>query len=173
MTETVTVSAGLEPNEKYRHVQELVQEVPEVAALGRHIISSPYAFHPHLLDISALTISQSLFAQALTVMQNTRLDYATAPYPQSFNWSAILEKLRSLSAAANIHWQSQNFYIVVFLSRIQESTDRLELGKLDERSHAEANKSGGLLKYWFGVPNPEGRNLATCKSSLFDVWLLC
>ena len=33
---------------------------------------------------------------------------------------------------------------------------------VNRRSHAEATQSGGLLKYWFGVPDTEGRNLATC-----------
>lgn len=33
----------------------------------------------------------------------------------------------------------------------------------DKRSHAEANALGGLLKYWYGKPDPEtGQNLATC-----------
>lgn len=33
---------------------------------------------------------------------------------------------------------------------------------VNRHSHAEATQSGGLLKYWFGVPDTEGRNLATC-----------
>jgi hypothetical protein len=34
---------------------------------------------------------------------------------------------------------------------------------LDYESHREACESGGLLKYWFGGPSEERRNLATCK----------
>jgi len=32
----------------------------------------------------------------------------------------------------------------------------------DKAAHAEAIKSGGLLKYWFGIPDENRRNLATC-----------
>ena len=68
--------------------------------------------------------------------------------------------------ATDTKFPSSKFYIVVFRSQLQQSTDRLELGAMDERSHAEANKSGGLLKYWFGSADAEGRNLATCKQCI-------
>ena len=41
--------------------------------------------------------------------------------------------------------------------------DREKLFVLDKNSHAEAVRSGGLLKYWYGEPDAEGANLATCK----------
>ena len=93
-------------------------------------------------------------------------------YPQS-NPSHLTTPLPPPSITTNSHsfppkqedhqWPHQSFYIVVFRSRIPPTTSRLQLGELDERAHAEAMQSGGLLKYWFGVPDGEGRNLATCK----------
>lgn len=53
--------------------------------------------------------------------------------------------------------------IVVFRSQVPPTTSRHALRDLDQESHAEAMKSGGLLKYWFGMPDADGRNLATCK----------
>ena len=64
--------------------------------IDTYLISSPYPFHPHLLDLAALTTPESLLAQALTVMTNIRSDYSTAPYPESFNWDTIISKLRTL-----------------------------------------------------------------------------
>jgi len=52
---------------------------------------------------------------------------------------------------------------VVFRSQVLASTDPTHLAVLDERSHAEAMNSGGLLKYWFGIPDGGHRNLATCE----------
>ena len=137
---------------------------------GRFLVSSPYAFPPHLLDLSNLTASQSLLAEALGSMEAVRSDYATAPYDVAFNWDTVLDKLRLLASTRNFQWPHQHFYIVVFRSRIPDTSVRAELGRLDEKSHAEANQSGGLLKYWFGVPDAEGRNLATCKTFSLQSW---
>ena len=130
---------------------------------NRFLVSSPYTSQPHLLDLSALTTSQALLAKALTYMEAVKADYATAPYEVAFNWDTVVNNLRSLASSHHFRWQSQHFYIVVFRSQIPSTSVREELGRLDEKSHMEANKSGGLLKYWFGVPDANGRNLATCK----------
>lgn len=130
--------------------------------LGSHLVVSPYSTSPHLLDLARLGESQRLIANALTVLQAVREDYATAPYHQSFNWDAVIGRLKSLIELSNYQWKRQHFYIVVFRSQIPPTTDRVYLGGLDQQSHAEATKSGGLLKYWFGVPDEKGKNLATC-----------
>lgn len=47
--------------------------------------------------------------------------------------------------------------------RRKSATCRKELADIDLHTQVGANESGGLLKYWFGVPeDPHGRNLATC-----------
>ena len=132
------------------------------ADLGGYLVVSPYNSLPHLLDLRALEESQRLLAKSLTVLQSVREDYATAPYPQSFNWDAVLDRLKSLLELSQYQWKRQHFYIVVFRSQVPPTTDRTALGALDQKSHVEATKSGGLLKYWFGLPDENGRNLATC-----------
>lgn len=132
------------------------------ADLGSHLVVSPYTSLPHLLDLRPLEESQRLIAKALTILESSRDDYATAPYHQSFNWDSVIDRLKSLLELSKYQWKRQHFYIVVFRSQVPPTTNRTHLGALDQNSHAEATKSGGLLKYWFGVPDENGRNLATC-----------
>lgn len=129
----------------------------------RWLVVSPYVAHEHLLNLATITEPQRLLAKAMTVMTPIRSDYATASYQESFNWSEIICTLKDLITATGLHWVQQSFYVVVFRSQVLASTDRTHLASLDERSHAEAMKSGGLLKYWFGVPDGGYRNLATCE----------
>ena len=132
------------------------------ADFGHFLVVSPYAFQPHLLDLRTLENSQKLLARALTLLKPVRIDYATAPYQESFNWTSVIDHLRFLNEEAGHIWSRQHFYIVVFRSQVPPTTSRVELGLLDEKAHAEATESGGLLKYWFGEPDENGRNLATC-----------
>ncbi|KAH8789298.1 hypothetical protein BGZ57DRAFT_755024 [Hyaloscypha finlandica] len=123
---------------------------------------SPYEEEPHLLDLSTLDTANQLLAKALVCMKNLREDFASADYQQSFNWSEIIDSLRKLTAGSDIEWKEAAFYIVVFRSQIPPTTAYTDLGVLDQPAHAEAMKSGGFLKYWFGKPDQNGRNLATC-----------
>ncbi len=127
----------------------------------RWLVVSPYVAHAHLLNLATITEPQRLLAKTLTVMKSIRSDYATTSYQESFNWSEIICTLKDLITATGLHWAQQSFYVVVFRSQVLASTDRARLAALDERSHAEAMKSGGLLKYWFGIPDGGHRNLAT------------
>ena len=130
----------------------------------RFLIVSPYISRSHLLDLDTVSTPNQLLAKALTLLKATREDYATAPYQDSFNWTEVLNELKKLCAAEpGFDWQEKTFYIVAFRSKVRPTTDRAHLGALDEASHLEATKGGGLLKYWFGEPDTEGRNLATCK----------
>lgn len=129
------------------------------------LVVSPYAFAPHLLRLETVSKPNQLLARALTQMRAVRDDYATAAYIESFNWSAIVDSLTILSEKAAYKWQPEVFYIVVFRSRVRPVTNRVDLGLMDAKAHEEAMQSGGLLKYWFGVPDANCRNLATCKFS--------
>jgi hypothetical protein len=143
------------------------------------LVVSPYTERPHLLDLSTVDIDSQLLAKALVSMKNLKDDYATADYKESFNWSEVVDSLRQLAAASNTKWKEVAFYIVVFRSQIPPTTAYADLGVLDQPAHAEAMKSGGFLKcvipiddvgiqlmenyrYWFGTPDQNGRNLATC-----------
>lgn len=129
---------------------------------NRHIVQSPYTEPEHLLDLDTLDRENGLLARALSVMKHTRDDYATAPYAESFNWSEVMDELKRLVQVEGQGFQETSFYVVAFRSQIKPSTDYSHLGDLDKAAHAEAVESGGFLKYWFGEPDPELRNLATC-----------
>ena len=127
-----------------------------------HIKASPYIDTGNLLDLRRLSTPNRFLALALTFLEPTREDYATAPYLDSFNWHIVFHMLRHLCRAADFEWHEQEFHIVIFRSVLKEGADRKRLGVLDQNSHAEACASGGLLKYWFGKPDDKNRNLATC-----------
>ena len=148
------------PSDPYPSSHQICDLEPQK---GQLLIVSPYTSPPHLLALSTLNDAQQLLAHALTNLEATHTGYATASYTSSFNWSTVISILRNLATSQEYTWQHQHFYIVVFRSRIPPTTDRIHLGGLDRYAHAEAMKSGGLLKYWFGVPDAEGRNLATCR----------
>ena len=136
----------------------------EIAVQDNLLIASPYTTPLHLLDLRTISKPNQLLAKALTSFEQVRHDYATAPYAESFNWAHVIEVLRALvDKECAYSWEQQSFYIIVFRSRLPPATDRTHLANLDRLSHAGATQSGGLLKYWFGVPDVNGRNLATCK----------
>ena len=131
-----------------------------------YLVNSPYSETCHLLNLGSIGTPQRLLAKALTVMAPIRDDYATAPYSDAFNWGSVVSTLKSLVEIESYVWKHHLFYVVVFRSQVPATTDRSHLAALDKRSHAEAMESGGLLKYWFGTPDVDGRNLATCNSHI-------
>ncbi|KAK4097411.1 hypothetical protein N658DRAFT_434096 [Parathielavia hyrcaniae] len=128
----------------------------------RYLVVSQYVEREHLLDLTSLDVENQLLALALTRLKCLRADYATAPYPETFNWDDIVDTLRTLARDIGHTWKETSFFVVAFRSRIPPTTVYAELGALDKAAHAEATASGGFLKYWFGTPDAEGRNLATC-----------
>jgi len=126
------------------------------------LVTSPYTDIRHLLDLSTLDFPYQYMAKALTIMHPLTPAYSTAPYSEAFNWLDIVAKIRDLVDADGYAFPETSFYIIVFRSCIPPTTDRSHLGELDAEAHQEAVESGGLLKYWFGSPDEEGRNLATC-----------
>jgi len=133
------------------------------------LISSPYLEPTHHLDLTTLDSQSRLFARALSLMEPTTPDYAVTDYTTAFNWPAIMGALQQLTAEARQPWKRQSFYTVIFRSLLSPTVDRDLLHRLDKESHREATLSGGLLKYWFGVPNADRRNLATCKSAWLEL----
>lgn len=59
---------------------------------------------------------------------------------------------------------SGKFYCIAFYSILHPNVDTVRLQYLDSLAHAEANGSGGLLKYWWQNPpdSDTRKNLATC-----------
>ncbi|KAK1969662.1 hypothetical protein LY78DRAFT_334327 [Colletotrichum sublineola] len=153
-------------------VDPLAQKIKDSAAVnvdevdinntGRFLVHSPYTGPEHLLDLDTLDDENALLARALSRMECLRADYATADYVESFNWEDVMSELKSLIQSTGKKFKETSFYIVAFRSTIPPSTVYEDLGILDKAAHAEANQVGGFLKYWFGSPDSEGRNLATC-----------
>lgn len=127
------------------------------------LVVSPYTDRAHLLDPTALNHAQVLLAKALSLLTPITTAYAIVPYVAAFNWDAVFHWLAAAAKADAFTWREQYFYIVIFRSQVPPSTDRSHLDALDKKAHAEAMETNGLLKYWFGIPDDDGRNLATCK----------
>ncbi|KAH8894257.1 eukaryotic translation initiation factor 3 subunit-like protein [Thozetella sp. PMI_491] len=128
----------------------------------RYLVVSPYTEREHLLDLESVDVENQLLAQAMANMTCLREDYATAPYLETFNWEELIEGVRTLARRRQHAWKETSFFIVAFRSQIPPTTVYADLGVLDKAAHAEATASGGFLKYWFGEPDVDGRNLATC-----------
>jgi hypothetical protein len=128
--------------------------------------ASPYAGPEHLLHLNKLETQTRLMALALSSLSPARSDYATADYQQAFHWDQVIALLATLAKEQRITWKKQSFYVVEFRSKLKENIDNDRLYLLDKHSHVEATASGGLLKYWYGSPDSERYNLATCKNFL-------
>ncbi|KAG8628006.1 hypothetical protein KVT40_003879 [Elsinoe batatas] len=138
------------------------EDAPSYDLSASHLITSPYPDFANQTRLTDLSLSCRLLSFALTNMAPVRPDYSTAYYMESFNWDVCFAELRKLCAQTGYRWQRQEFYVVIFRSKLKPDADRTRLGELDQHSHAEACQSGALLKYWFGECNEERRNLATC-----------
>ncbi|KAG8899485.1 hypothetical protein FRB99_006690 [Tulasnella sp. 403] len=82
-----------------------------------------------------------------------RVGYASLPYDTAFNWNELI-----LPEEDKREW-----YIVAFRSKRKDGSDGSPLYEADRLAHEEAVVNGGLIMYWYGVPDPvTGLNLATC-----------
>ena len=148
------------------NIQNYVHNVrPDLKTLEpRWLAASPYLEQEHLLDLNTLDVQSQLLSLALTKLQAATQDYANVNYEESMDLEALITELRLLVVRHNVTWVKQEFYVVDFRSKLKADIDGVLLFKLDKESHREAVESGGLLKYWYGEPNTERRNLATCRS---------
>lgn len=111
--QTVRAKPLLDPEMAEFHVEH--PEAPASAThqrqadTGHFLIVSPYTSATHLLDLRALNTAQQLLAKALTILEAIRLDYATTPYVEAFNWDAVFAKLKDLVRQHNYPWECQQF----------------------------------------------------------------
>lgn len=126
----------------------------------------------HFIDLTTLDLSDQLLTMALPQMEEARSDYAVhnaVNYNDAFNWSSVLDTLRELAREEGYSWsQPRQYHVIAFYSQlypeVKASKERSALlYDLDEAAFSAAMEGGGLLKYWFGKPDEEGRNLATCE----------
>lgn len=131
--------------------------------LASWLTVSPYLEPEHLLDLNSLDTPNRLLALALTELEPATADYATVKYEDAIDWSGLMLALKALVAREQYKWTRHEFYVVEFRSKLKKNIDVERLFQLDKQSHVEATQSGGLLKYWYGIPDVNRRNLATCK----------
>lgn len=129
------------------------------------LVVSPYLEREHQLDLRTVDTPYRLLAVASTKLENSGNDYAIVKYEDAFKWSDLMKNLKDLADREGYQWRRHQFYVVEFRSKLKQDIDNNLLFKLDKKSHEEATACGGLLKYWYGEPDPERRNLATCKST--------
>ena len=147
-----------------------VDDTTEIDLDDDLLIVSPYLTLPHQLRLSTLDVVSRLVTLALTKMDAVTPEYATTPYAEAFNWnelfsinlSALVKQQHDMLEPTWPNGTTKSYYVVQFRSTLKEDADRDLLGLLDQKSHEEATTSGGLLKYWFGSPNANRQNLATC-----------
>ncbi|WVR07246.1 hypothetical protein IAU60_004287 [Kwoniella sp. DSM 27419] len=106
-------------------------------------------FETRLPDIDPASLA---LHQALHSFAPVNEDYASTSYDEAFNWSSL-----TLPKSVSREW-----YCVVFRSRRKPESANLSLYKADREAHEEAVRNGGLVMYWYGVPDETGLNLATC-----------
>jgi hypothetical protein len=124
---------------------------------------SPYPEAAHLLDLNTLDAPNRLLALALVELEPATEHYATVKYEEALDWSSLMFTLKSLATREGYKWKRHEFYVVEFRSKLKKTVDADLLFRLDKESHIEATASGGLLKYWYGVPDANRSNLATCE----------
>lgn len=117
--------------------------------------------------------------QALHLLKPLTADYAgdfgSEPIPTASGCPFAKSQSRSRTALdlvrSILNWDSLTlphrmqgvFYGVVFRSKRRSGSESTNLYRADKLAHEEAVASGGLLMYWYGVPDPgTGANLATC-----------
>lgn len=110
----------------------------------------PMLSENRLPDIDPVSIS---LHKALHNFHPATPYYAETPYEEAFNWTEL-----ELPEDEEREW-----YCVAFRSKRLPGSDSGPLYEADKLAHEEAVLSGGLIMYWYGVPDPEtGMNLATC-----------
>jgi hypothetical protein len=129
------------------------------------LVSSPYRTAEHHLDLSSVPKTSRQLSLALQHFLPRVKDYHSQPYATSFNWQEVINILPADFTGPSLRSSliAGEFYCIAFYSTISPHADTARLHYLDSLAHAEANQSGGLLKYWWRGPDPEtGKNLATC-----------
>ncbi|KZS98353.1 hypothetical protein SISNIDRAFT_403998 [Sistotremastrum niveocremeum HHB9708] len=123
---------------------------PKYPKHGLTSAHTPLHTDTHLPDIDPVSLS---LHRALHHFRPLNDNYASVPYATAFNWSELELPLED----------EREWYIVAFRSARRHGSDGDPLYAADKLAHEEAVQNGGLIMYWYGLPNPEtGMNLATC-----------
>jgi len=144
-----------EPEHSILYLPPLISSLPQYVEDESELKPSPNDRPPlttetRLPDIDPVSLS---LHKALHHFRPYNDQYASRPYGEAFNWSDL-----HLPADEERDW-----YCVAFRSKRKTGSDGTPLYDADKKAHEEAVQNGGLLMYWYGVPDPvTGLNLATC-----------
>ncbi|KAF8070171.1 hypothetical protein FPV67DRAFT_1486517 [Lyophyllum atratum] len=128
-------------------LSSLPQEYPSEPISSEH---PPLVTETRLPDIDPASLS---LHKALHHFKPLDTDYVSKPYAEAFNWSQLV-----LPEDEEREW-----YCVVFRSKRKAGSDGGALYDADKLAHEEAVRNGGLILYWYGIPNQTtGMNLAMC-----------
>ncbi|KAF8161068.1 hypothetical protein B0H34DRAFT_364878 [Crassisporium funariophilum] len=148
-----TFSSTLEFDAPVLYLPPLLSSLPEKYPTHQDSLKSqfpPLVTETRLPDIDPASLS---LHKALHHFKPSNSNYADTPYDNAFNWS-------ELRLPEN---EEREWYCVVFRSRRKTGSDNMPLYAADKLAHEEAIRNGGLIMYWYGIPNQEtGMNLATC-----------
>ncbi|KAF5386238.1 hypothetical protein D9615_002524 [Tricholomella constricta] len=130
---------------------------PLLSSLPDRYPSEPISLdHPPLVtetrlpDIDPASLSLHKALHRFTPLD---ADYVNKPYAEAFNWSQLVLP----------EHEEREWYCVVFRSKRKAGSDGGALYDADKLAHEEAIRNGGLILYWYGLPNQNtGMNLATC-----------
>ncbi|CEL61065.1 hypothetical protein RSOLAG1IB_04305 [Rhizoctonia solani AG-1 IB] len=92
----------------------------------------------------------------------SRKGFAKLPYDEVFNWDEISAAYHSDLDKIPDGELEREWYVVAFRSKRKAGSDSAALYDADRLAHEEAIQNGGLIMYWYGVPEESGDNLATC-----------
>lgn len=143
------------PSEPILYLPPLISSLPHtypkhLPAATPSAGKSPLATETRLPDIDPASLS---LHKALHNFGPITDKYAEVSYADAFNWDEL-----ELSEDEEREW-----YCVAFRSIRKPGSEAGPLYEADKLAHEEAIRNGGLIMYWYGIPDPAtGRNLATC-----------
>ncbi|KAF5393533.1 hypothetical protein D9757_000559 [Collybiopsis confluens] len=143
----------IEPKAPILYLPPLLSSLPAFLPRSESLLPQerpPLVTETRLPDIDPASLS---LHRTLHRFRPLDTHYADTPYPEAFNWSEL-----SLPEDEEREW-----YCVVFRSKRRAGSDGGSLYEADKKAHEEAVSNGGLILYWYGIPNQQtGMNLATC-----------
>ncbi|TFY78482.1 hypothetical protein EWM64_g5532, partial [Hericium alpestre] len=141
------------PSQPILYLPPLLSSLPPKYPPHVHAPSStraPKTTQTHLPDIDPASLA---LHKALHNFGPVTERYAHAPYAEAFNWDEL-----ELPEDEEREW-----YCVAFRSIRKAGSEAGPLYEADKLAHEEAIQNGGLIMYWYGIPDAEtGLNLATC-----------
>ncbi|KAF0519073.1 hypothetical protein F8M41_016680 [Gigaspora margarita] len=93
------------------------------------------------------------FSEVLKNLKVIDSNYATEPIETSFNWNEIASDIKDIEG---------EWYLVAFRSIRSINANNDSLSNAEKKAYNEAEKHGGLLKYWSGEFNQNRKCLSIC-----------